>query len=80
MLCFFFVDYEAARISSFIQNICAGSTLLSDIGSSLTYTLPTDDLPCFDNLFTTLSSNLEELGIAGYGVSDSTLYEVREYF
>lgn len=49
---------------------------MTDIGSSLTYTLPTSDLPNFDNLFTQLNLNLETLGIAGFGVSDSTLYEV----
>lgn len=70
------LDFDLARVTTFIQSICNNSALLSDIGTSLTYTLPSDNLPKFDDLFTALSANLEDLGLVGYGVSDSTLYEV----
>lgn len=49
---------------------------MSDIGSSITFTLPASQLPSFEKLFEELSSNLTRLGLAGYGISDSTLYEV----
>ena len=49
---------------------------MTDIGSSLTYTLPSSELPNFDNLFAALDKNLTNLRISGFGVSDSTLDEV----
>lgn len=49
---------------------------MSDIGSSLTYTLPSADVSGFDGLFTALNQSLADLKLSGFGVSDSTLYEV----
>ena len=52
---------------------------MEEIGSEVTYVLPTSKgrLQAFTNLFEQLDKHKESLGIDKYGVSDSTLEEVR---
>ena len=63
-------------VTKFIKKHCPTAELMTDIGSSLTYTLPSPELSSFDSLFAALDKNLSSLGISGFGVSDSTLDEV----
>lgn len=70
------VDCDVDRVTEFVESHCPGAALMSDIGSSITYSLPATQLPSFEKLFEDLSANLSRLSLAGYGVSDSTLYEV----
>jgi hypothetical protein len=52
------------------------ATLLSDVGSELSYQLPLSAAPVFAQLFAKLDSQVEEGGISCYGVSMTTLNEV----
>lgn len=74
------VDCDAEKVTVFIKQHCPEALLMTDIGSSLTYTLPTSELPKFDQLFSALNENLSDLGISGFGVSDSTLDEVWKHY
>ena len=71
------LDCDVDKVTVFIKQHSPAALLMTNIGSSLTYTLPTADLPKFDDLFSALNHNLTDLGISGFGVSDSTLDEVR---
>lgn len=73
---FIYADCDVGSVTQFIQQICPEAVLMTDIGSSLNYTLPKTALPHFDKLFSLLSENLSALGLTSFGVSDSTLYEV----
>ena len=54
--------------------------LLEQIGSEVIYVLPTDDpavVKKFEQLFTVLDRYMAKLKIKSYGLSDTTLEEVR---
>ena len=52
---------------------------MQDIGTELSYQLPDDKAHTlvYEQLFDALDKNLGQLGIASYGISDTSLEEVR---
>lgn len=54
---------QTEQVTSRIQQYSAGASLVSDVGSELTYLLPKDDEPSFPDMFETLEGNRKELGI-----------------
>uniref|UniRef100_A0A452IH84 P-type phospholipid transporter n=1 Tax=Gopherus agassizii TaxID=38772 RepID=A0A452IH84_9SAUR len=65
-------------LSSLIQKLVPGSRLVEDIGHEVLYVLPYGGAKdgAFGELFRELDSRLGELGVSGYGISDTTLEEV----
>ena len=53
--------------------------LKENIGAELTYRLPDDEVTVsrYEHLFRDLDANLQSLGISSYGISNTTLEEVR---
>jgi ATP-binding cassette subfamily A (ABC1) protein 3 len=67
--------------TKFIRQHIPEAVLVESFASELTYQLPDDvaSVKKFDDLFTDLDKKLKEVGISGYGVSSSSLEEVRSY-
>jgi energy-coupling factor transporter ATP-binding protein EcfA2 len=69
--------------TKFVQKYVPNARLLEQIGSEIIYVLPTDDqnvVKKFEHLFTELDRYMAKLKIKSYGLSDTTLEEVRESF
>ena len=66
-------------VTSFIKSYLPSAQLVENIGSELTYVLPTEMAKegRFQDLFEELDKNLDKLHIGSYGVSDTTLEEVQ---
>ncbi|KAJ9595472.1 hypothetical protein L9F63_013336, partial [Diploptera punctata] len=67
---------QISKITSSIQSVISGAELKTDMGSFLSYMLPTDGSDKFPQLFDILESNKQKLGISSIGVSITTLEEV----
>ena len=70
-------------LTKFIQRHIPTASLVEEIGSDIVFILPTKDseenpMKQFEVLFKELDKNLAQLNIATYGLSDTTLEEVRE--
>lgn len=52
------------------------SLSLGNVGAELSYILPDDKVSAFPDLFSQLESKKDELGIAGFGASVTTMEEV----
>ncbi|PFX16944.1 ATP-binding cassette sub-family A member 1 [Stylophora pistillata] len=65
-------------VTSFVKTYIPTAQLVENIGSELTYVLPTElaGEGRFQDLFEELDKNLDQLHIGSYGVSDTTLEEV----
>ena len=65
-------------VTSFIKSYLPTAQLVENIGSELTYVLPTEMARegRFQDLFEELDKNLDKLHLGSYGVSDTTLEEV----
>lgn len=65
-------------VTSFIKSYLPTAQLVENIGSELTYVLPTAMARegRFQDLFEELDKNLDKLHLGSYGVSDTTLEEV----
>nr|XP_006820206.1 PREDICTED: ATP-binding cassette sub-family A member 2-like [Saccoglossus kowalevskii] len=65
-------------VTDFIQTRIPAAKLSEDVGSELTYSLPTTggQLAKFEQLFCDLDESLDSLHLSGYGVSETTLEEV----
>ena len=69
---------DVARVTSLIQVYIPQAFLKDSSGGELTYTIPKDaDKSCFKGLCQALDQNLQHLHLTGYGISDTTLEEVR---
>ena len=68
-------------VTSFVKSYVPSAQLVENIGSELTYVLPAEMARegRFQDLFEELDKNLDKLHIGSYGVSDTTLEEVK-YF
>lgn len=68
-------------VTSFFKSYIPSAQLVENIGSELTYVLPAEMARegHFQDLFEELDKNLDKLHIGSYGVSDTTLEEVK-YF
>jgi len=69
-------ECDTNAVTALIKQYVPEALLMSDVGSSLIYTLPADNLGVFDQLFRNLDTKLSALHLSGYGVSDNTLDEV----
>lgn len=69
---------NSATVLSFIHRSVPTAILVEEVGTEMTFVLPLQDNTTagFYHLFQTLDSQLENLHIASYGVSDTTLEEV----
>jgi len=67
-----------SAISVFIQSHLPEAELVENLSSELIYQLPDDaaSVSKFEQLFVDLDSRLSELGISGYGISNTSLEEV----
>ena len=68
-------------VSSFIKSHIPSAQLVENVGSELTYVLPAEMAKegRFQDLFEELDKSLDKLHIGSYGVSDTTLEEVRPF-
>ncbi|XP_062816399.1 phospholipid-transporting ATPase ABCA7 isoform X1 [Anolis carolinensis] len=66
------------QLTSLIQKLVPGSKLVEDIGQEVLYVLPYNGAKdgAFGALFEELDAHLAELGISGYGISDTSLEEI----
>lgn len=66
------------EITDFLSVHIPSVKLVEDVGMELVYILPIESKEggAFEALFDSLDQNLETLGIASYGISDSTLEEI----
>ncbi|KAI6072302.1 ATP-binding cassette sub-family A member 7 [Aix galericulata] len=69
---------DVPQLSALIQKLVLGSRLVEDIGHEVLFVLPYSGAKdgAFGELFQELDARLGELGISGYGISDTTLEEV----
>lgn len=70
---------DVSAISNLINKHVPDARLVEDIGHELTYVLPYEAAKegSFVELFHEIDDRLFDLGISSYGVSDTTLEEVR---
>lgn len=66
-------------VTSFIKSYIRSAQLVENVGSELTYVLPAEMARegHFQDMFEELDKSLDKLHIGSYGVSDTTLEEVR---
>uniref|UniRef100_A0ABM5EM12 Phospholipid-transporting ATPase ABCA1-like isoform X1 n=1 Tax=Pogona vitticeps TaxID=103695 RepID=A0ABM5EM12_9SAUR len=69
---------DVTQLTSLIQKLAPGSQLVEDIGQELLYVLPYGGSKdgAFEGLFRELDAHLNELGVSGYGISDTSLEEI----
>lgn len=69
---------DVPQLSALIQKLVLGSRLVEDVGHEVLFVLPYSGAKdgAFGELFQELDARLGELGISGYGISDTTLEEV----
>ena len=75
-------NFDAETIKRFIVSYIPGSKLHEDFETELTFLLPSSARLTgeFTNLFENLEKSLSNFGIKNYGISDTTLEEVRVFF
>lgn len=69
---------DVPQLTALIQKLVLGSRLVEDVGHEVLFVLPYSGAKdgAFGELFQELDARLGELGISGYGISDTTLEEV----
>lgn len=74
-----FVSPDASLVSGLILRHVPAARMVEDLGHELTYVLPYSAAKdgAFVELFKDLDVKLPDLGISSYGVSDTTLEEVK---
>lgn len=74
-----FLPADVSLISNVIFKHVSEARLVEDLGHELTYVLPYQSAKdgAFVELFHELDDRLTDLGISSYGISDTTLEEVR---
>ena len=60
-------------ICQFMSEIAPESTIVSDVSAELTFAVPKKYLPIFSEMFQKIDSNLKNLLIRSYGISNTTL-------
>lgn len=65
-----------SKIHEFIRNYVPEAICLSDIAAEIAFQLPLSQIAKFNQLFTNLDNNLENLQVSSYGISITTLEEV----
>ena len=71
--------FSIDRLTAFIKRHIKEARMIEDTSTELVYQLPDDEseLRKFENLFGDLERNHRTLGISSFGVSDTSLEEVR---
>ncbi|XP_065190640.1 phospholipid-transporting ATPase ABCA1-like isoform X1 [Sycon ciliatum] len=71
-------ECQASVVTGVLKSFVGEVNMVEDIGAELMFNLPASGAHdgSFTRLFTYLDAHLNELGIASYGVSDTTLEEV----
>ncbi|KAL0617709.1 ATP-binding cassette sub-family A member 3 [Plecturocebus cupreus] len=69
-------DCNFTEISKLIHHYIPTATLENDVGTELSFILPKNYAHSFEALFTALEQEQENLGIASFGASVSTMEEV----
>ncbi|XP_072125690.1 phospholipid-transporting ATPase ABCA3 [Mobula birostris] len=67
---------NTVNISRLVQSFVPGATQLTNVGAELSFLLPNEYTVRFEALFSELEQRREELGIASYGASVTTMEEV----
>ena len=75
---FIAISEDAANILELLKNYVCNARLVEEVGSELTYLLPSDEdlLSDYAGLFDAIDSSKAELNIDKYGLSDTNLEEV----
>lgn len=73
------IPADVPAISNLIRKHVSEARLVEDIGHELTYVLPYEAAKegAFVELFHEIDDRLSDLGISSYGISETTLEEVR---
>ncbi|KRW99021.1 P-loop containing nucleoside triphosphate hydrolase [Pseudocohnilembus persalinus] len=67
---------ESGPIIGIVKQIIPEAKILSQVSAELQFQLSMNELPKFENLFTTLDENKQQLKIANYGISITSMEEV----
>jgi len=67
---------QADILRNFVKKVIPECTLLDDVGSEVVLLLPYSTVQHFPALFLALDTNLKDLNITSYGISDTTLEDV----
>lgn len=67
---------DSSGITRIITKHVEEAKLVEDVGTEVTYLLPSTLSPNFPNLFESLDEKKEQLGVLSYGISDAALEEV----
>ncbi|CAL8311233.1 unnamed protein product [Merluccius merluccius] len=72
------MDGDVERISRLVRHHVCEATLVEVVGQELTYMLPQRDFQprAYASLFRELEETLSDLGLSGFGVSDTSLEEI----
>jgi len=70
------MNSRTERITNVIMSHIPSARQLSTAAAECSYQLPLSELPKFSELFADLESKTDELNIAGFGISNTTLEEV----
>ncbi|XP_078010201.1 phospholipid-transporting ATPase ABCA7-like isoform X1 [Phascolarctos cinereus] len=69
---------DVAQLLTLVQSLVPGAQLVEELGHEVVLTLPYSGAHngAFGELFQELDRHLAELGVSGYGISDTTLEEI----
>lgn len=69
-------DVSVDKITAVVQEFVSTAAVRTDIGTEVTYTLPIDQSSNFAKLFIKLNSESDSLGLATFGLTQTSLEEV----
>ena len=69
-------DCDTAAINDLVQSCVPDAQLESNISAELSFILPHESKQSFEDLFTQLEQGRDDLNIASFGVSVTTMEEV----
>ena len=67
---------EVSRIVNLVKSLVPAAQVADDVGAELSCILPQESASIFPRLFDELERQKEDLGIASYGASVTTMEEV----
>ncbi|CAI8053623.1 ATP-binding cassette sub-family A member 3 [Geodia barretti] len=66
----------SSKVTDIVTSLVQGGKNVTDVGAEVSYVLPLKSSQSFPHLFDTLEAQKEQLGIAGFGISVTTMEEV----
>lgn len=69
------IDIETKQITDIVVKFVSGAQLESSVGIELIYSLPTEQISCFETLLAYIETDLKSK-IVNYGISITTMEEV----